>query len=87
MLRVGDGLAGETDQGPLIDAHAVQKVSEHIADAIAKGARLLTGGKVHALGGTFFEPTVLSGASPSMQIAREETFGPARGAVQFSHRG
>src|SRR6202040_3353807 len=60
QLRVGDGLAGVTDQGPLIDAKAVSKVEEHIADALAKGATVLLGGKRHALGGSFFEPTILT---------------------------
>ena len=75
-LRVGDGLKGETDQGPLIDAKALAKVEEHIADAQAKGATVVTGGKRHALGGTFYEPTVLTNVSANMTLAREETFGP-----------
>jgi succinate-semialdehyde dehydrogenase/glutarate-semialdehyde dehydrogenase len=75
-LRVGDGLKGETDQGPLIDAKALKKVEEHVADATAKGAKLVTGGKRHALGGTFYEPTVLTDATPAMILSREETFGP-----------
>jgi succinate-semialdehyde dehydrogenase / glutarate-semialdehyde dehydrogenase len=75
-LRVGDGLKGETDQGPLIDAKALAKVESHIADAKAKGANVVTGGKRHALGGTFYEPTVLTNVNPAMQFAREETFGP-----------
>jgi succinate-semialdehyde dehydrogenase/glutarate-semialdehyde dehydrogenase len=75
-LRVGDGLKGETDQGPLIDAKALAKVESHIADATAKGATVVTGGKRHALGGTFYEPTVLTNVSASMILAREETFGP-----------
>ncbi len=75
-LRVGDGLAGETEQGPLIDAAALKKVEEHIADATAKGAKIVSGGRRHALGGTFFEPTVLTGVTPAMMVAREETFGP-----------
>jgi succinate-semialdehyde dehydrogenase/glutarate-semialdehyde dehydrogenase len=83
-LRVGNGLSGETDQGPLIDANAVQKVSAHIADAVAKGARILVGGKTHALGGTFFEPTVLSGVTADMQVAREETFGPVAPLFSFA---
>jgi len=76
QLRVGDGLKGETDQGPLIDAKALAKVEKHIADAQAKGAKLVTGGKRHALGGTFYEPTVLTNVSRDMLLAREETFGP-----------
>jgi succinate-semialdehyde dehydrogenase/glutarate-semialdehyde dehydrogenase len=75
-LRVGDGLKGETDQGPLIDAKALAKVQMHVADAQAKGARVITGGKPHALGGTFYEPTVLTDVSTDMTLAREETFGP-----------
>ena len=75
-LRVGDGLKGETDQGPLIDAKALAKVETHIADAKSKGAKVITGGKRHALGGTFYEPTVLTDVSRDMILAREETFGP-----------
>ncbi len=75
-LRVGDGLKGETDQGPLIDAKALAKVEEHVADAQAKGAKIAAGGKRHALGGTFYEPTVLTNVSTGMMLAREETFGP-----------
>jgi succinate-semialdehyde dehydrogenase/glutarate-semialdehyde dehydrogenase len=82
-LRIGDGLAGATDQGPLIDANAVAKVEEHIADARAKGARVLSGGKRHALGGTFFEPTILTGVTADMAVAREETFGPVAPLFQF----
>jgi succinate-semialdehyde dehydrogenase/glutarate-semialdehyde dehydrogenase len=82
-LRVGDGLAGVTDQGPLIDANAVAKVEEHIADALSKGARVALGGKRHALGGTFFEPTILTGVTPSMLVAREETFGPIAPLFRF----
>ncbi|HTX23363.1 MAG TPA: NAD-dependent succinate-semialdehyde dehydrogenase [Steroidobacteraceae bacterium] len=83
-LRVGDGLEGPTDQGPLIDARALTKVEEHIADAVAKGARIVLGGKRHALGGTFFQPTVLTHVTPSMMIAREETFGPVAPLFRFS---
>ncbi|MEO8225277.1 MAG: NAD-dependent succinate-semialdehyde dehydrogenase, partial [Gammaproteobacteria bacterium] len=83
-LRVGDGLAGEQDQGPLIDAAAVAKVEEHIADALAKGARVLTGGKRHKLGRTFFEPTVLADVTPAMRVAREETFGPLAPLFRFA---
>jgi succinate-semialdehyde dehydrogenase/glutarate-semialdehyde dehydrogenase len=82
-LRVGDGLAGVTDQGPLIDAKAVAKVEEHIQDAVAKGAKLALGGKRHALGGTFFEPTILTGVTPDMLVAREETFGPVAPLFKF----
>jgi succinate-semialdehyde dehydrogenase/glutarate-semialdehyde dehydrogenase len=76
QLRVGDGLAGETDQGPLIDTKALAKVEKHVADAQAKGAQVVIGGKRHALGGTFYEPTVLTNISRDMILAREETFGP-----------
>jgi succinate-semialdehyde dehydrogenase/glutarate-semialdehyde dehydrogenase len=82
-LRVGDGLAGVTDQGPLIDAKAVAKVEEHIADAVGKGAKIALGGKRHALGGTFFEPTILTEVTPAMLVAREETFGPVAPLFKF----
>jgi len=82
-LRVGDGLAGVTDQGPLIDAKAVAKIEEHIADAVAKGATVKLGGKRHALGGTFFEPTILTQVTPKMLVAREETFGPVAPLFKF----
>jgi succinate-semialdehyde dehydrogenase/glutarate-semialdehyde dehydrogenase len=82
-LSVGDGLAGRTDQGPLIDAKALAKVEEHIADALAKGARLACGGARHALGGTFFQPTILTDVNASMLIAREETFGPVAPLFRF----
>ena len=75
-LKVGPGVEPGVNQGPLIDANAVAKVEEHIADARAKGGEVLTGGKRHALGGLFFEPTVLAGATAEMLVAREETFGP-----------
>ena len=75
-LRVGNGLEGETDQGPLIDTKALAKVESHVADAQAKGATVVIGGKRHALGGTFYEPTVLTNVSSEMMLAREETFGP-----------
>jgi succinate-semialdehyde dehydrogenase / glutarate-semialdehyde dehydrogenase len=82
-LRVGDGLAGVTDQGPLIDAKAVAKIEEHIADAVAKGAIVKMGGRRHALGGTFFEPTILTQVTPQMLVAREETFGPVAPLFKF----
>jgi succinate-semialdehyde dehydrogenase/glutarate-semialdehyde dehydrogenase len=82
-LKVGDGLKGETQQGPLIDANAVAKVEEHIADAVKKGARIISGGKRHALGGTFFEPTILADVTPQMAVAREETFGPVAPLFRF----
>jgi succinate-semialdehyde dehydrogenase/glutarate-semialdehyde dehydrogenase len=83
-LRIGDGLAGETDQGPLIDANALAKVEEHVADALAKGAKIATGGHRHALGGNFYEPTVLTGVTPAMMVAREETFGPVAPLFRFN---
>jgi succinate-semialdehyde dehydrogenase / glutarate-semialdehyde dehydrogenase len=83
QLKVGDGLKGPTDQGPLIDEKALAKVEEHLQDALAKGARVVQGGKRHALGGTFFEPTVLTGVTPKMLVAREETFGPLAPLFRF----
>jgi succinate-semialdehyde dehydrogenase/glutarate-semialdehyde dehydrogenase len=82
-LRVGDALQGDADQGPLIDYAAVEKVEEHIADAVGKGAKVLAGGNRHALGRTFFEPTVLSEVTPAMNVAREETFGPLAPIFRF----
>jgi succinate-semialdehyde dehydrogenase/glutarate-semialdehyde dehydrogenase len=75
-LKVGPGIEAGVTQGPLIDAKAVAKIEEHIADARARGAEVLTGGKRHLLGGLFFEPTVMIGATADMLVAREETFGP-----------
>jgi succinate-semialdehyde dehydrogenase/glutarate-semialdehyde dehydrogenase len=83
QLRPGHGVASGVTQGPLIDEEAVAKVEAHIADALAQGASVLTGGKRHALGGTFFEPTVLVGATASMRVAREETFGPLAPLFRF----
>ena len=82
-MRIGNGLEGPTEQGPLIDGKAVEKVEEHIADALAKGAKLALGGKRHALGGTYFEPTILTGVTPAMKVAREETFGPVAPVFRF----
>ena len=82
-LRVGDGLVGVTDLGPLIDEKAVEKIEEHIADAVSKGAKVALGGKRHALGGTFFEPTILTSVTPQMVVAREETFGPLAPLFRF----
>jgi succinate-semialdehyde dehydrogenase / glutarate-semialdehyde dehydrogenase len=82
-LRVGDNLKGEFDQGPLINEAALRKVQTHLNDAVQKGAKVLTGGKPHALGGTFFEPTVLADATSSMLIAEEETFGPVAACFRF----
>jgi succinate-semialdehyde dehydrogenase/glutarate-semialdehyde dehydrogenase len=82
-LKVGDGLKPGVDQGPLIDSNAVAKVEEHIADAVGKGARIVVGGKRHELGGSFFQPTVLIGVTPTMAVAREETFGPVAPLFRF----
>jgi succinate-semialdehyde dehydrogenase/glutarate-semialdehyde dehydrogenase len=82
-LRVGDGLKGVTDQGPLIDEKALAKVEQHIADAKSKGAQIAYGGKRHALGGTFYEPTILTGVTTDMMVAREETFGPVAPLFRF----
>jgi len=82
-LRVGDGLKGPTEQGPLIDEKAVAKVEEHVADALKKGGKVALGGKRHALGGTFFEPTIITHVTPEMLVAREETFGPVAPVFAF----
>jgi succinate-semialdehyde dehydrogenase/glutarate-semialdehyde dehydrogenase len=82
-LKVGDGLRADTQQGPLIDRAAVEKVEEHLADAVAKGGKVIAGGKRHALGGTFFQPTVVTEATPDMAVAREETFGPVAPLFRF----
>jgi succinate-semialdehyde dehydrogenase / glutarate-semialdehyde dehydrogenase len=83
QLRVGNGFESGVLQGPLIDEAAVEKVEEHISDAVSKGARVLLGGKRHCLGGTFFEPTVLADVTPKMKVAREETFGPVAPLFRF----
>ena len=83
-LRVGPGFVGDVEQGPLIDMAAVEKVEEHIRDAVAGGATVVTGGKRHSLGGTFFEPTVVTGVTPAMKVAREETFGPLAPLFRFA---
>jgi succinate-semialdehyde dehydrogenase/glutarate-semialdehyde dehydrogenase len=83
QLRVGDGLKGPTDQGPLIDTKALAKVEEHLADALAKGGQIASGGKRHALGGTFFQPTIVTNVKPNMLMAREETFGPVAPLFRF----
>lgn len=83
-LQVGNGMTEGTQQGPLIDPAAVAKVEEHIADALGKGARIVTGGKRHALGGTFFQPTILADVTRDMAVAREETFGPLAPLFRFS---
>ena len=82
-MPVGDGLRDGVRVGPLIDGKAVAKVEEHIADALAKGARVLLGGKRHALGQSFFEPTVLADARQDMAVARQETFGPLAPLFRF----
>ena len=82
-LKVGRGTESGVTQGPLINADAVTKVEEHLADAKARGAKVATGGRRHALGGTFYEPTVLTGVTPEMQIFREETFGPVAPLIPF----
>ncbi len=83
-MGVGDGLTGEVQQGPLIDMAAVEKVEEHIADALSKGATIALGGKRHPLGGSFFEPTVITNVTSDMLVAREETFGPLAPIFRFS---
>jgi succinate-semialdehyde dehydrogenase/glutarate-semialdehyde dehydrogenase len=82
-LTVGDGMSEGTNQGPLINAAAVDKVEAHIADAVAKGARVVCGGRRHARGGTFFEPTILADVSAQMRVASEETFGPVAPLFRF----
>ncbi|TAK52396.1 MAG: NAD-dependent succinate-semialdehyde dehydrogenase, partial [Betaproteobacteria bacterium] len=82
-LKVGAGTEAGVQQGPLIDPQALAKVESHVADATAGGARVLTGGRRHARGGTFYEPTVLADVAPSMKIFREETFGPVAPLFRF----
>jgi succinate-semialdehyde dehydrogenase/glutarate-semialdehyde dehydrogenase len=82
-LAVGDGLAGATQQGPLINERALQKVEAHVADALGHGAKLLTGGARHANAGTFYQPTVLRDVAADALLTREETFGPVAGLVRF----
>ena len=82
-LQLGDGLQSGVTTGPLIDDKAVAKVQEHIADALAKGARIMTGGKVHELGGNFFQPTILLDVPDSAKVAKEETFGPLAPLFRF----
>ncbi len=82
-LKVGPGTVDGVTQGPLINAAAVAKVEEHIADGLARGARILTGGKRHALGGSFFEPTVMADVPPDAAVMAEETFGPLAPLVRF----
>ena len=84
QLKVGSGFEDGVMQGPLIEACAVEKVEAHVADALAHGARVLTGGKRHARGGSFFEPTVLADVTTAMRVAREETFGPIAPLFRFT---
>ncbi|MFZ6842772.1 NAD-dependent succinate-semialdehyde dehydrogenase [Undibacterium sp. RuTC16W] len=83
-IQVGNGLDAGVNQGPMIDEQAVAKVEEHVADALSKGATVLAGGKKHAAGSLFYEPTVLSNVTESMQIMSEETFGPVAAVVKFT---
>ena len=82
-LNIGNGLEQGVTTGPLIDSKAVAKVEEHIADAVSKGAKVLTGGKPHALGGTFFEPTILVDVPKSALVSKDETFGPLAPVFRF----
>jgi len=82
-MKVGDGFAEGVTLGPLIDVAALKKVEEHVADATGKGAHLLTGGARHSLGGTFFEPTIVTGVTKEMKVAGEETFGPVAPLFKF----
>lgn len=83
QIKVGDGTVEGVNQGPLIDEAAVEKVQDHIADALSKGAKVATGGKSHSLGGLFFEPTVVTEVTSEMKVAREETFGPLAPLFRF----
>ncbi|MDH4151229.1 MAG: NADP-dependent succinate-semialdehyde dehydrogenase [Betaproteobacteria bacterium] len=83
QMKVGNGLEDGNVQGPLIDMKGVEKVEEHIADALAKGAKVLTGGKRHDKGGQFFQPTVLADVTPDMKVTHEETFGPVAPLYRF----
>jgi|TARA_B110000263_G_scaffold37324_1_gene28892 succinate-semialdehyde dehydrogenase/glutarate-semialdehyde dehydrogenase len=82
-LKVGNGLDDGVTQGPLIDMAAVEKVEQHITDAVSKGAKIVVGGGRHSMGGTFFQPTLLVDVTPTMQITREETFGPLAPIYRF----
>jgi succinate-semialdehyde dehydrogenase / glutarate-semialdehyde dehydrogenase len=84
-IAVGNGLDEDVVQGPLIEAGAIEKVERHVADAVRNGARVITGGKRHALGGLFYEPTVLANVKPGMLVMREETFGPVAAVVPFKN--
>ena len=82
-MKVGNGLEEGVTQGPLINQGGIDKVEEHIADATSKGARIITGGSRHELGGTYFQPTVLADVNPQMMVARDETFGPLAPLFRF----
>ena len=82
-LSIGNGMDAGVNFGPVIDANAVKKVEEHIADATSKGATVVAGGQPHALGGLFFEPTIVTGATQDMQFAKDETFGPLAPVFKF----
>jgi succinate-semialdehyde dehydrogenase/glutarate-semialdehyde dehydrogenase len=82
-LKVGNGMEAGVTTGPLIDEAAVKKVEEHIDDAVKKGAKVVTGGKRHSLGGLFFEPTILANVDTSMKVTKEETFGPVAPLFRF----
>ena len=83
-LKVGNGVEEGVVVGPLIEASAVDKVEEHVKDAKAKGGRIVTGGERHALGGNFWQPTVIADAHEAMKLAKEETFGPVAACFRFS---
>ena len=83
-LKVGSGFEPGVEQGPLIDTQALEKVQAHVADAVSLGASVLVGGRQHPRGGTFFEPTVITGVTPDMRIMREETFGPVAAIARFA---
>jgi len=84
QLKVGNGMDEGVIVGPLIAASALEKVEEHVQDAVRKGGRIVTGGERHALGGNFWQPTVIAGAQESMMLAQEETFGPVAACFRFS---
>jgi succinate-semialdehyde dehydrogenase / glutarate-semialdehyde dehydrogenase len=82
-LKVADGMTEGAQQGPLIDMSAIEKVEDHIRDALSKGARVVVGGERHSLGGTFFQPTVLADVTTEMKVTRDETFGPVAPLFRF----
>jgi succinate-semialdehyde dehydrogenase/glutarate-semialdehyde dehydrogenase len=82
-LKVGNGMEEGVTQGPLINGAAVEKIKAHIANAVEHGAKVITGGKLHALGGNFFEPTVITDVSPDSDVFRDETFGPLAALIRF----